>query len=162
MSRRHRRRGIFLFPDSYADSVKGGVFMARTRRSAASGLIKGLLAAVAATLLMMVAVAALAVWLRISDSLLMALNQVMKGLSILLGVTVAVGRGGERGFVTGTALAMLYMALGYGMYAGLGGSAFSATDMLGEILIGAATGGVIGAVLANLPARRRSATRAAA
>ena len=73
---------------------------------------------------------------------------------------LAVGRGGERGFLTGMALAMLYMVLGYLGYVLLGGSAFSVPDMLGEILIGAAVGAAAGAVLANLPAkgRRRAGT----
>ena len=71
------------------------------------------------------------------------------------------GRGGERGFLTGMTIAMLYMVLGYVFYVFLGGSAFSVPAMLGEILIGAAIGSLTGAVLANLPAksgRRRSRT----
>ena len=45
----------------------------------------------------------------------------IKVASILLGTLVAVGRGGERGFLTGMTLAALYMVLGYGCYAFLGG-----------------------------------------
>ena len=86
--------------------------------------------------------------------LITALNQVMKLASILLGATVAIGRGGERGFFTGMALAILYMALGYACYVLLGGSGFVASEMLGEILIGAAIGAIAGAVLSNMrPAR---------
>ena len=134
--------------------------MAKTRAQVLASLMKGLLAAVALTLALMAAVAAAAVLLRVSDGLLAALNQLMKLASILLGVRLAVGRGGERGFLTGMALAMLYMVLGYLGYVLLGGSAFSVPDMLGEILIGAAVGAAAGAVLANLPAkgRRRAGT----
>ena len=127
------------------------------RRGQVMGLImKGLLCAVALTLLMMVGVAALALAVRISDGALTALNQVMKLLSILLGVTVAVGRGGQRGFLTGMTVAMLYMTVGYGCYVALGGNALVVTQMLGEILIGAALGATAGAVLSNLPAGRRN------
>ena len=127
------------------------------RRGQVMGLImKGLLCAVALTLLMMVGVAALALAVRISDGALTALNQVMKLLSILLGVTVAVGRGGQRGFLTGMTVAMLYMTIGYGCYVALGGNALVVTQMLGEILIGAALGATAGAVLSNLPAGRRN------
>jgi hypothetical protein len=49
---------------------------------------------------------------------------------------------------------MLYMALGYACYVALGGNAFVITQMLGEILIGAALGAVVGAVLSNLPSGR--------
>ena len=118
-------------------------------------LIKGLLAAVALTLLCVAGLAALAVFARVSDGLITALNQALKTAAIILGVVVAVGRGGDRGFFTGMALAMAYMALGYWMYVALGGSAFSVTDMLGEILIGAAVGAIAGAILSNLPAKKR-------
>ena len=118
-------------------------------------LIKGLLAAVALTLLCVAGLAALAVFARVSDGLITALNQALKTAAIILGVVVAVGRGGDRGFFTGMAMAMAYMALGYWMYVALGGSAFSVTDMLGEILIGAAVGAIAGAILSNLPAKKR-------
>ena len=85
--------------------------MTGSRTQTALGILKGLLAAVALTLLLMAAVAAMAVFWGLSDGLLTALNQVMKIAAILLGVYVAVGRGGARGFVTGMALAMLYMIL---------------------------------------------------
>ena len=134
--------------------------MTGKRMNALAALLKGLLAAVLLTLALMAAVAAAAVFLGISDALLTALNQLMKLAAIALGVWVAVGRGGERGFVTGMALAMLYMILGYASVTALGGAAFSVAGMLGEILVGAAVGAAIGAVLANLPAGPRRAARA--
>ena len=129
--------------------------MGKRRGQVAVSILKGLLCAVALTLLLMVGVAALALGVRISDGTLTALNQVMKLLSILLGVTVAVGRGGQRGFLTGMTVAMLYMTIGYACYVALGGNAFIVAQMLGEILIGAALGATAGAVLSNLPAGRR-------
>ena len=129
--------------------------MAKSRIQVLAGLAKGLLAAIALTLVLMAATAVAAMFLRISDGVLTALNQLMKLAAILLGVRMAVGRGGERGFLTGMALAMLYMILGCLGYVLLGGGAISAADMLGEILIGAAVGAAAGAVLANLPAKGR-------
>ena len=129
--------------------------MGKRRGQMVVSILKGLLCAVAMTLLLMVGVAALALGVRISDGLLTALNQLMKLFSIILGVTVAVGRQGEQGFFTGMAVAMLYMAIGYACYVALGGNAFVVTQMLGEILVGAALGATTGAVLSNLPAGRR-------
>ena len=130
--------------------------MAISRKSAALSLAKGLLAAVLATLVLMAALAAAAVFLRVSDGLVMVLNRLIKLTAILFGATVAVGPGGDRGFFTGMALAILYMSLGYALYAGLGGNAFIVTEMLGEILIGAAIGAIAGAVLANMRPSRRA------
>ena len=103
------------------------------------------------------AAAALAMLARVSDSAIRALNQAIKLGAILFGVRAAVPRGGVHGFATGAAVAMAYMILGYGMYALLGGGAFSIVAMLGEILIGAAAGGAIGAIRANQSAKMRRA-----
>lgn len=130
--------------------------MAKTRGQVLGAMLKGLGAAIGLTLLLMAGMAALAVCLRVSDGLLTALNQLMKLASILLGAAVAIGRGGRRGFVTGMTIATLYMALGYACYVLLGGGAFAASEMLGEILIGAAIGAIAGAILSNLPERGRA------
>ena len=133
---------------------KGGMGMTKTRLEAMVSLMKGLLSAIALTLVGMTAIAALAVYAQATDGTIRVMNQGLKCLAILLGVRVAVGRGGRRGFFTGMTLAMIYMALGYAMAVGMGGSAFAVPGMLGEILIGAALGAVAGAVLSNMPARR--------
>lgn len=127
--------------------------MGKTRLNIAAGILKGLLAAIAFTLAGMLILAALAAFLQISDGLLTVLNQILKASAIIIGTRIAVGRGGERGFITGMLLAMLYMILGYGFYVFLGGNAFSIPAMLGEILIGAAIGSIIGALLANMPSK---------
>lgn len=131
--------------------------MSANRRSILLSILRGLLLAVALTLLGMLLIAALAVFARISDGLLTALNQVLKVAAIVLGVCASVGRGGNRGFVTGAVLALLYAILGYALYVLLGGGVFSTVQMLGEILLGATIGGLCGAILANLPPKRRRA-----
>ena len=55
------------------------------------------------------------------------------------------------------ALAIIYMALGFGLAVWLGGQAFTVPDLLGEMLIGAALGAAAGAVLSNLTPRRGAA-----
>ena len=134
--------------------------MGKNRLRALGMLGKGLIVAIPATLIGMTAIAALAVYGQASDDLIRGLNQLLKCLAIVLGVRFAVGRGGQRGLFTGMTVAMLYMALGYGMAVWLGGSAFAVPGMLGEILLGAALGGVTGAVMSNLPARRAKARTA--
>lgn len=129
--------------------------MSGNRTSVLLSILKGLLVAVAATLLGMLLIAALVTFADVSDAALTAMNQILKILAIILGTWAAVGRGGSRGFVTGAVVALLYMILGYTLYVALGGGAFSVTGMLGEILLGAAVGGFTGAVLANLRPKSR-------
>jgi len=56
---------------------------------------------------------------------------------------------------------MLYMALGYGCAVALGGSAPIVSEMLGEILIGAAIGAITGAILSNLSPAKHGRLRTA-
>ena len=120
-------------------------------------ILKGLLIAAAITIFGMLLIAFITVFTRVSDNLLTVLNQTLKILSIIIGTWFAVGKGGRRGFVTGTVTALLYMIIGYSMYVLLGGGAYSFPGMLGEMLMGAAVGAVTGAVLANLqPKKHRS------
>ena len=134
--------------------------MKSARAAALGSILKGVLISAAATLVGMLLLAAAVVWLDISDGALSALNQVLKLVSILLGARFAVGVGGERGFVTGAAVGLLYMALGYVLYWRLGGALFSAAAMLLEMLAGFAVGAAAGAVCANLRPRARRAKAA--
>ena len=128
--------------------------MPKTRKRTLLSLLKGLLIAVALTLVCMLAMAAALVYLQMGDRLLTVLNQLVKLLAIALGTCAAVPRGGSRGFLTGVEIVLLYMALGYGMYVLLGGGSFAVGNMLGEMLLGSAVGAVTGAVRANLSPRR--------
>ena len=134
--------------------------MKNARLRALWALTRGLLAAVAATLAGMLLLAAAVIYLDVTDGALAALNQLLKLFSVVLGARLAVGVGGERGYVTGAAVGLLYMALGYVLYWQLGGALFSAPAMLLEMLLGGILGAVAGAVCANLRprARRRGKT----
>ena len=129
--------------------------MSANRVSVFLSILKGLLVAVVFTLLGMLLFAALTVFASVPDNLLTVLNQLLKIAAIALGVRAAVGQGGTRGFVTGAVLALIYMILGYAMYVLLGGGVHSVTTMLGEMLLGAAIGGVCGAILANMKPKRK-------
>lgn len=121
-------------------------------KSIAAGLISAILVTLAGMLLM----AGLMMVVSVGDRWLMILNQLLKIGSVILGTCIAVPRGGQRGLATGTAVALLYACIGYGMYAALGGAGFMIGGMLGEILICAAAGAVTGTIRANMqPSRRR-------
>ncbi len=119
-------------------------------------ILKGLGAAIGVSLIGMAILAAVVVYLPISDGLLLGLNQALKVLSIGLGVLTAVGRGGSKGFVSGLILGLLYMALGYGLYAFLSGEHSPAGLMVGEMVLGALIGALSGAVAANLKPGKRT------
>ena len=134
--------------------------MKGARMKALWAILRGFLTAAAATLLGMLLLAAAVIYLEVSDGALAALNQLLKLLCVALGARFAVGVGGERGFFTGAAVGLLYMALGYVVYWRLGGALFSAAAMLLEMLAGFAVGAAAGAVCANLRPRSRRAKAA--
>ena len=133
--------------------------MSSSRTEILVSILRGLLIAAAVTLAGMLLTALAALFLRISDSLLVLLNQLLKVISILLGTFAAVGRGGRRGFITGCAVALIYMILGYALYVVLGGGIYSTPAMLGEMLMGSAVGAFAGAILANMRPKKRKAAR---
>lgn len=131
----------------------------KNRKAHIGAIVKGFLLAALITLLMM-AVLTVVVWQAdVSDGMLVLINQLLKIAAVALGTYFAVGRGGQAGFLTGAAIGTLYIALGYVLYAALGGP-FSVSSILGEWMTGAAAGSLTGAIAANLPARSRKARRA--
>lgn len=127
-------------------------------RISALRLFRGVAAAALCTLPGMALLAVLVVLTGLQDSALGVLNQLLKAVSVFLGALCAVGRGGSRGFVTGAAVGLVYMLIGYGVYCALEGSAAALSLLGGEALFGAVIGALSGALAANMrPARRRRA-----
>lgn len=121
-------------------------------------LLRGVGAAALCTLPGMALLAAAMVFTPMEDTTLVVCNQLLKCLSIFAGAYAAVGRGGSRGFVTGAAVALGYVLLGFGAYCALEGSAGALGLLGGEALFGTAVGALSGAVCANMrPARKKPA-----
>lgn len=131
--------------------------MKRRRVQAARALIRGVLAAAAITLIGMLILSAAIIFVGMSDGLLRAMNQLLKVASVALGAYLGVGRGGERGLVTGAGIGGVYAVLGYALYALLGENGFQVPELLGELLLSVAAGATAGAVFANLKPSRKNA-----
>lgn len=113
-------------------------------------ILKGWLTSLAATLLGMALIVAAILIFNIEAPLLHILNQIVKIAALIFGVRIAVGIGGNRGFITGIVIATVYLIPGYISYVALGGGNFDAAVMLGEIAVGAAIGALTGTILANM------------
>lgn len=128
-----------------------------TRKGVLTALVRGLMAAIAVTLIGMLILASLVVWADLSDSALEMLNQGLKLLAVAAGVYAAVRRGGERGLAKGACVGLLYIALGYGACALLGEMLVTPGMLALEMAMGLAAGALCGALCANLrPPRRRT------
>ncbi len=131
--------------------------MKRRRGLAARALMRGVLVAAAITLIGMLILSAAIIFIGMSDAMLKVLNQILKIAAVALGAYLGVGRGGERGLVTGAGIGAVYAVVGYCMYALLGDNSFRVPELLGELLIAIAAGATAGVVFANLRPSRKSA-----
>ena len=113
-------------------------------------VLKGLGAAILVTVACVAVFALTMQWLRPTEGLVRIVNQVLKLVSIGVGVYVAVGRGCEGGLLKGALVGLLYMAAGVGMYALLSGQGASASAYLADLAMGVAAGGIIGMILSNI------------
>lgn len=113
-------------------------------------LIKGLLVSMLVTLVGVAVFALLMTWVKPTDGVIRIFNQVLKLLSIALGVAAAVGRGGEGGLLRGAAVGLAYMGLGVALYALLSGQQAAFSSYLADLGMGIAGGGIVGAILSNI------------
>lgn len=123
----------------------------RSRKTAGwLGLLKGLAAAIAVTVVGVALFALTMQWVKPADGFIRGFNQVLKLLAIAAGVWVAVGRGGEGGLIRGALIGFGYMALGVAVYALLTGQNAPVTAYLADLGMGVAGGGIVGMILSNI------------
>ncbi len=135
-------------------SARRGV-KSQSSLSTVVSLARGLLAAVAVTVLGVVVFALLIKWLNLSDTVISILNQALKLIAIFIGARACIGRGGTNGVFKGAIIGLLYMMLGVIGYAFLSGLSLPPTAYLADLGMGVAAGGLCGMILSNLPAKKR-------
>lgn len=116
-------------------------------------ILRGVVAAAASCAVLVAAFAwVLSIW-QASEGAVTAINQCIKFASILTGVTVCVGRGGEKGALRGACVGAIYMALGMALVIFLSGQSLSASAYAADLGMGVASGGLFGMILSNLRAK---------
>ena len=116
-------------------------------------LLRGLGVSILTTLVGVALFSLLMQWVKPSDGVIRVFNQVLKLLSIDLGVWSAVGRGGEKGLMRGAAVGLGYMGLGVALYAILSGQQAAFSSYLADLAMGVAGGGIVGMILSNISAK---------
>lgn len=116
-------------------------------------LLRGLGVGILTTLVGVALFSLLMQWVKPSDGAIRVFNQVLKLLSIALGVWSAVGRGGEKGLMRGAAVGLGYMGLGVALYAILSGQQAAFSSYLADLAMGVAGGGIVGMILSNISAK---------
>lgn len=137
-----RERGL----DSFKRQIRRG--NRRTKgKSPLRAVLKGVLVAASITVIGVAAFALILNWWNASDRAITAINQVVKFVSILAGVTSAMGAGESGGPMRGACVGVLYMALGILCYCLLIGQSPQLTAYLADLGMGLAAGGLFGMIL---------------
>ena len=111
---------------------------------------KGALVAVCVSLVLVLMFAFLLKFTNIPESTIKPVNQVIKGLSILIGVFVGLRKSKERGLVSGLLIGFIYTIVAFVVFSILGGVFAFDLTFLSDILFGAVMGAICGIICVNL------------
>ena len=111
-------------------------------------ILKGALLALAFSFLMTVIFANVLRFTPLPDKVIYPVNQTVKVLSIALGVLVFIR--GEKGFLKGIAVALIFTALSYLAFSAIGGDFSLSWLIFAELFIAILSGIICGAVAVNL------------
>lgn len=119
-------------------------------RSYAISVAKGVLVAVCISLVLVLLFAFLLKFTNIPESTIKPVNQVIKGLSILIGVFIGLKKSKELGLVSGLLIGLIYTIVAFLIFSCLGGVFAFDLTFLTDILFGAVMGAICGIICVNL------------
>lgn len=116
-----------------------------------AGLIaKGTLIALCLSLILVLVFAFLLKFTNIPDSIIYPINQVIKGVSIFLGVFISLKKSKELGLVSGLLIGFIYTILAFLVFSILSGSFSFDLTLLTDIVFGAIIGAICGIICVNI------------
>ena len=119
------------------------------RRSTAADILRGILVSIAATALLVVVFALTLSFVNLSDSVVHAVNQLIKLAAVYAGVHTAVHPGDKQGLIRGVIVGAVYMAAGVAVYALLTAQHITFSAWAADVLMGIAAGGIMGLLRAR-------------
>ncbi|MBO5394365.1 MAG: TIGR04086 family membrane protein [Clostridia bacterium] len=129
------------------ESVKSG---GGNRSSIVSSIAKGSIVALCSSLLLVLVFAFLLKFTNIPDSAITPVNQVIKGVSVFLGVFVGMKKIKELGLISGLLIGVVYTIAAFFVFSILAGGFVFDLTFITDIVFGAIIGGVCGIICVNL------------
>lgn len=114
------------------------------------GILKGCLIALCISLLLVLIFAFILRFVPVADSVISPVNQVIKGVSILIGTIFGLKKVKEMGLVSGLLIGFFYTALAFLTFSVLSRSFTVNMSLLNDLLFGAIIGGICGIIAVNL------------
>lgn len=113
-------------------------------------IAKGTLIALCISLVLVLVFAFLLKFTNISDSAINPINQVIKGISIFLGVFIGLKKCKELGLVSGLLIGFIYTLLAFLVFSILSGSFVFDLTLLTDSVFGAVIGAICGIISVNI------------
>lgn len=116
-------------------------------------MIKGSLVALCVSLVGILIFAFILKFANISDGAIRPINQIIKGISILIGVFVAMRKLDKMGLVGGLLIGLLYTILAFVVFSILDGNFDFNLTLLNDLLFGGIMGAICGIIAVNVKKR---------
>ena len=122
-------------------------------RSFLLAIIKGSLVALCISLVGILIFAFILKFADISDGAIRPINQIIKGISILVGVFVAMRKVDKMGLVGGLLIGLVYTIVAFVVFSILDGNFSFNLTLLNDLLFGGIMGGICGIIAVNIKRR---------
>ena len=120
------------------------------RQSIAKNLAKGVLIALCFSLVGILIFAFVLKFTNISASVIVPINQIIKGVSIFFGVFIALKKQRETGLVTGLLIGLIYIVVAFLVFSALSGQFNFDATLLNDSVFGAVIGAICGIICVNI------------
>lgn len=120
------------------------------KKSSFVGVLKGALVAVSTTLILILLFALIVRFFNVSDKWIFPINQVIKVISLILGVIVILKSSREKGFVKGLILGLTYFILSFVIFSILQASFKIGIKNIYDLILTTLMGGLIGIIVVNI------------
>lgn len=122
----------------------------KINKSVVITILKGSLVSVAISLAGILFFAFIIKLFGLSDGWIKPVNQIIKGVSILIGVFFAIKKDREKGLVKGLVIGLVYTTIAFVVFSILNGGFNISTSLLTDVLFGGIMGAICGIVAVNL------------
>jgi putative membrane protein (TIGR04086 family) len=126
---------------------------AQNKKQDMISILGGTIVSIAITLILILLFALLIRFFDISDNLIFPINQVIKVISMIIGISVLLRKNKSYGFLKGILLGLLYFVLSYIIFSILQGSFSWSFNNFFDLLLTMLMGGLIGIILVNIGRR---------
>ncbi len=113
-------------------------------------IAKGTLIALCVSLILVLIFAFLLKFTNIPDTIISPVNQIIKGVSIFLGVFIGLKKSKELGLVSGLLIGFIYTFLAFLVFSILAGSFSFDVTLFTDIVFGAIIGAICGIICVNI------------